>query len=315
MNAVAAPAPLIVTNDLLTGMEWSPAQVRELFHLASDIKIRPDRYRGALAGRFLAMIFEKPSLRTRVTFEVGIASLGGTSVFLDHTTTRLGERESIADVAKNLERMVHGIIARVFSQQSLDELAAHGRIPVINALSDRFHPCQAFADFFTLEERFGGLRGLKFVYVGDGNNVCHSLLSIGARLGAHIRVATPQGFEPDAAIIAEAKRVARETRGKIEIVHSPEDAVAGAQAVYTDVWASMGQEAEAGSRQAAFAGYQVNDALFAHAAPDAVFMHCLPAHRGLEVTDSVMDSGRSIVFDQAENRLHVQKAILLTLLN
>jgi len=315
MNAVAAPAPLIVTNDLLTGMEWSPAQVHELFHLAADIKIRPDRYRGALAGRFLAMIFEKPSLRTRVTFEVGIAGLGGTSVFLDHTTTRLGERESIADVAKNLERMVHGIIARVFSQQSLDELAAHGRIPVINALSDRFHPCQAMADFFTLEDRFGGLRGLKIAYVGDGNNVCHSLLSIAARVGAHMRVAAPAGFEPDAGVVAEAKRVARETRGKIEVLRSPEDAVAGAQAVYTDVWASMGQESEAASRRDIFAGYQVNEALMAHAAGDAVFMHCLPAHRGSEVTDAVLDSERSIVFDQAENRLHVQKAILLTLLN
>jgi len=315
MHATAAPAPLTVTNDLLTGMEWGPAQVRELFHLAADIKARPDRYRGALAGRFLAMIFEKPSLRTRVTFEVGIASLGGASVFLDHTTTRLGDRESIADVAKNLERMVHGIIARVFSQQSLDELAAHGRIPVINALSDQFHPCQAFADFFTLEERFGSLRGLKFAYVGDGNNVCHSLLSVGARLGAHLRVATPAGFEPHAFIVAEARRVARETRGKIEILRSPEEAVAGAQAIYTDVWASMGQEEEAASRQAAFAGYQVNDPLFAQAAPDAVFMHCLPAHRGSEVTNGVMDSERSIVFDQSENRLHVQKAILLTLLN
>jgi len=315
MNAIATPAPITVSNDLLTGMEWSPAQVRELYHLASDLKAHADRYRGALAGRFLAMIFEKPSLRTRVLFEVGIASLGGASVFLDHTTVRLGERESISDVAKNLERMVNGIIARVFSQQSLEELAAHGRIPVINALSDKFHPCQALADFFTLEERFGTLRGLKFAYIGDGNNVCNSLLAIGARTGAHVRVATPASFEPDAAIVAEAKRVSRETRGKIEILRSPEEAVTGAQAVYTDVWASMGQEGEAASRQSAFEGYQVNDALLAHAAPDAIFMHCLPAHRGLEVTDAVMDSPRSIVFDQAENRLHVQKAILLTLLN
>ena len=313
MNATATT--LTLTNDLLTGMEWGPAQVRELFHLAADIKARPDRYRGALEGRFLAMIFEKPSLRTRVTFEVGIASLGGASLFLDHTATRLGARESIRDVAKNLERMVHGVIARVFSQESLDGLAEHGRIPVINALSDRFHPCQAFADFFTLEERFGGLRGLKFAYVGDGNNVCHSLLTIGARVGGHIRVATPAGYEPNAAIVSEARRVARETRGKVEIMRSAEEAVAGAQAVYTDVWASMGQEEESAAREVAFTGYQVNEALFAQAAPDAVFMHCLPAHRGSEVTEGVVDSERSIVFDQAENRLHVQKAILLTLLN
>ena len=313
MNATATT--LTLTNDLLTGMEWGPAQVRELFHLAAGIKARPDRYRGALEGKFLAMIFEKPSLRTRVTFDVGIASLGGASVFLDHTATRLGARESIRDVAKNLERMVHGIVARVFSQESLDGLAEHGRIPVINALSDRFHPCQALSDFFTLEERFGGLRGLKFAYIGDGNNVCHSLLTIAARVGAHIRVATPSGYEPDAAIVAEAKRIARETRGKIEIVRSAEDAVAGAQAVYTDVWASMGQEEESAARELAFTGYQVNEGLFSQTAPDAVFMHCLPAHRGSEVTEGVIDSDRSIVFDQSENRLHVQKAILLTLLN
>jgi ornithine carbamoyltransferase len=312
MNAATT---LTLTNDLLTGMEWSSAQVRELFHLAAEVKAHRDQHRSALAGRSFALIFEKPSLRTRVTFEVGIASLGGTSIFLDHTTSHLGDREPIADVAKCLERWVHGIVARVFTQESLDQLAAHARIPVINALSDRFHPCQALADFFTLEERFGNLRGLKFAYIGDGNNMCHSLLSTGARVGAHVRIATPAGYEPDAAIVADAKRAARETRGKIEILRWPEEAVAGAQAVYTDVWASMGQEQEAAAREAAFAGYQVNEALLSRAASDAVFMHCLPAHRGLEVTDGVMDSKRSIVFHQAENRLHVQKAILLTLLN
>jgi ornithine carbamoyltransferase len=314
MNATAA-ASITQANDLLTGMEWSPAQTRDFLHLAADVKAHPDRYRGALAGRFLALIFEKPSLRTRVTFEVGIASLGGSSVFLDHTITHLGERESIPDVAKSLERWVTGIVARVFKQESLDQLAANAGVPVINALSDLYHPCQAFADFFTLEERYGNLRGLKLAYVGDGNNTCHSLLSIGARTGAHVRVATPAGYEPDANIVVEAKRIARETRGKIEILHSPEDAVAGAQAIYTDVWTSMGQEQEAAARETAFAGYQVNDVLFSQAAPDALFMHCLPAHRGSEVSEGVMDSPRSIVFEQAENRLHVQKAILLTLLN
>jgi ornithine carbamoyltransferase len=312
MNAATT---LTLTNDLLTGTEWNPAQVRELFQLTAEVKAHPDQHRSALAGRSFALIFEKPSLRTRVTFEVGIASLGGTSIFLDHTANHLGDREPIADVAKCLERWVHGIVARVFTQESLDQLAASTRVPVINALSDRFHPCQALADFFTLEERFGNLRGLKFAYIGDGNNMCHSLLSIAARVGAHVRIATPAGYEPDAAIVADAKRAARETRGKIEILRSPEEAVAGAQAVYTDVWASMGQEQEAAARETAFAGYQVNEALLSRAASDAVFMHCLPAHRGLEVTDGVMDSKRSIVFDQAENRLHVQKAILLTLLN
>jgi ornithine carbamoyltransferase len=314
VNATAT-SPAVQTNDLLTGMEWSPAPTREILHLAADVKARPDRYRGALAGRFLALIFEKPSLRTRVSFEVGIASLGGSSVFLDHTVTHLGERESIPDVAKSLSRWVNAIVARVFKQDSLSQLAESSRVPVINALSDLYHPCQAFADFFTLEERFGSLRGLKIAYVGDGNNVCHSLLSVGARVGAHIRIATPEGYEPDAGVVSEAKRVARETRGKIELVHAPEEAVTEAQAIYTDVWTSMGQEEESASRDGAFAKYQVNEELFSHAAADAIFMHCLPAHRGAEVTANVMDSPRSIVFEQAENRLHMQKAILLTLLN
>ena len=312
MNAVTIPIEM--KNDLLTGTEWTPAQLRTFFRLAADMKAHPDKYRTALAGSVFVLIFEKPSLRTRVTFETGIANLGGTSIFLDHTATRLAEREPIRDIAKNLERWVQGIVARVFEQETLDQLALHANVPVINALSDRFHPCQALADFFTLEERFGELRGLKFAYVGDGNNMCHSLMATGARCGAHIRVATPAGYEPDPAIVAEAKRVARETRGKIEILRSPEEAVAGAQAVYTDVWASMGQEDEAAARETAFAGFQVNEALFAKAASDAVFLHCLPAHRGLEVSESVIDSPRSIIYDQAENRLHVQKAILHTLL-
>jgi ornithine carbamoyltransferase len=228
---------------------------------------------------------------------------------------RLGQRESIKDVARNLSRWVQGIVARTFEQRVLEELAEHASIPVINALSDRFHPCQALADFFTLEERFGGLRGLKLAYVGDGNNVCHSLLMAGARVGANVRVATPAGYEPASDIVAEARRAARETRGKIELFRQAEEAVAGAQAIYTDVWASMGQEHEAAQREAIFAPYQVNEALLTLAAPDGVFLHCLPAHRGSEVTDAVIDSPHSIVYDQAENRLHVQKAILLMLLS
>lgn len=312
MSAVSPS--LSLSNDLLTGTEWNPAQLREFFHLVAEIKAHPERYSKALAGKFLALIFEKPSLRTRVTFEVAAGSMGGTAIFLDHTLTHLGERECVRDIAKNLERWVHGIIARVFAQESLEEFARNANIPVINALSDKYHPCQALADFFLLEERFGNLRGFKFAYIGDGNNMCHSLLGIGARVGAHIRVATPAGYEPDASIVAEAKRVARETRGKIEILRSPEEAVGGAQAVYTDVWASMGQEEESAKRAADFKGYQVNEALFAQAAPDAVFMHCLPAHRGLEVSEGVIDSPRSVIYDQAENRLHVQKAVLHALL-
>jgi ornithine carbamoyltransferase len=312
MNALAPTVE--AANNLLTGSEWGPTQVRELLQLAADVKAQPERYRGALGGRFLAMIFEKPSLRTRVTFEVGIQSLGGSAIFLDHSNARLGERESIPDVARSLSRWVQGIVARVFEQKALEELAAHASIPVVNALSDRFHPCQALSDFFTLEERFGAARGVKLAYVGDGNNVCHSLLLAGARVGAHVRVATPAGYAPDAQIVADARRTAKETRGKIEVLRAPQEAVAGAQAIYTDVWTSMGQESETDERAAKFAPYQVNDELMSLAAPDAVFLHCLPAHRGAEVTDAVMDGPRSIVFDQAENRLHVQKAILLKLL-
>ena len=314
MTVTATTTTLAVSPDLVTGMEWGVSQVREVLQLAADVKARPDRYRGALGGRFLAMIFEKPSLRTRVTFEVGISSLGGTAIFLDHQGTRLGDREAIRDVAKNLERMVHGIAARLHSQASLAELAQHAHIPLINALTDRYHPCQAISDFFTLQERFGNTRGLKLAYVGDGNNVCHSLITVATRVGAHLRIATPAGYEPDPKVIAEGRQAARETKAKIEVMRSPEEAVSGVQAVYTDVWASMGQEEEAAERAAIFAAYQVNEALMAHAAPDAVFMHCLPAHRGMEVTDAVIDAPNSIAIDQAENRLHAQKAILLTLL-
>jgi len=310
----ATTTTLALERDFLTGTEWSARQLRDFLRLAGEMKAHPDRYRGALTGSVFVLIFEKPSLRTRVTFETGIANLGGSSIFLDHTSARLSEREPVRDIARNLERWVQGIIARVFAQETLDELAANATVPVVNALSDKFHPCQALADFFTLEERFGNLRGLKLSYVGDGNNMCHSLLSIGARAGVHLRIATPEGYEPDTGVVAEAKRAARESRGKIEIFRSPQEAVAGAQAVYTDVWASMGQESESAQREIAFAGYQVNEQLFAQAAPDAVFLHCLPAHRGLEVTEGVIDSPRSIIYDQAENRLHVQKALLHTLL-
>ena len=315
MNVQAQSQSLSLSPDLLTGAEWSAVHVRELFRLAAHVKANPERYRSVLAGRFLAMIFEKPSLRTRVTFEVGIASLGGSAIFLDHAETHLGERESIPDVGRSLSRWVHGIVARVFSQEALEILAAHASVPVINALSDVYHPCQALCDFFTLEEKFGSARGLKLAYIGDGNNVCHSLMIAGARVGAHVRIASPAGYEPDAGILAVARADATATNGSIELLRAPEEAVAGAQAVYTDVWASMGQEDEAEARAAVFAPYQVNARLLSLAAPDAAFLHCLPAHRGSEVTDEVMESPRSIVFDQAENRLHVQKAILLMLLS
>jgi len=302
--------PVSIAKDLLTGAEWSPADVRDLLHRTAEIKARPARFANVLRGKHIALIFEKPSLRTRVTFEVGIQSMGGFVVFLDHTQARLGERESIPDVARNLQRWVHGIVARVYEQRVLEEMARSADIPVVNALSDKFHPCQALADFFTLEEKFGSLRGFKLAYVGDGNNVCHSLLFLAARLGVHIRIATPVNYAPDADVLADAKRVAKETRSKIELFTNPCEAVAGAQAVYTDSWTSMGFEAEEKIRRNIFKAYQVNRKLMEQAAESAVFMHCLPAHRGAEVTDEVLDGPSSIVLDQSENRMYVQKAIL-----
>jgi ornithine carbamoyltransferase len=312
MMSVTAVARRTATG-LVTGMEWTPAEVRDLLRLATELKAHPNRYRSALDGRFVALIFEKPSLRTRVTLEVGAASLGAKTIFLDQRDSRLGEREPIRDVARNLERWVHAIAARTFAQETVEQLARHTSIPVINALSDRFHPCQVLADFLTLEERFGGLVGVRLAYVGDGNNMCHSLMIAAAQTGAVIRVATPAGYEPDGDVTSEARRVARETGASIELFESAEAAVENAQAVYTDVWASMGQEEEAGERARIFAPYQVNRRLLDLAAADAVFLHCLPAHRGLEVTEGVIDSPQSIVYEQAENRLHVAKAVLATL--
>ena len=313
MPTATLAAPILLVNDLLTGAEWGAAQTRELLALTADVKSHPERYATTLRGKTLAMIFEKPSLRTRVTFEVGIQSMGGSVVFLDQTQARLGERESIADVARNLERWVHGIVARVYEQRVLEQMAASAKIPVINALSDRFHPCQALADFLTLQEKFGDLRGFKLAYVGDGNNVCHSLIFLAARLGVNLRIATPADYTPAPEVIAETKRVARETKAKIELFTDPREAVAGAQGVYTDSWTSMGFEAEQKIRDAVFAPYQVNRELMALAAPDAVFMHCLPAHRGHEVTGEILDGVQSVVLDQSENRMYAQKAILQAL--
>ncbi|MGB9431736.1 MAG: ornithine carbamoyltransferase [Candidatus Acidiferrum sp.] len=302
--------PVSLAKDLLTGAEWGPAETRDLLQRTADIKTRPSRYASVLRNKHIALIFEKPSLRTRVTFEVGIQSMGGFVVFLDHTQARLGERESIPDVARNLEQWVQGIVARVYEQRVLEEMAANIAIPVVNALSDKFHPCQALADFFTLEEKFGSVKGLKVAYVGDGNNVCHSLLYLAARLGVHIRIATPANYAPDADVLVDARRVAKETRAKIELFTDPQEAVNGAQAVYTDSWTSMGFEAEEKVRRQVFKPYQVNRKLMEQAAPGAVFMHCLPAHRGAEVTDEVLDARYSVVLQQSENRMYVQKAIL-----
>jgi len=305
--------PVHVAKDLLTGAEWSPADARDLLQRTADIKARPAKYAATLKGKHIALIFEKPSLRTRVTFEVGIQCMGGFVVFLDHTQARLGERESIPDVARNLECWVQGIVARVYEQRVLDEMAQNISIPVINALSDKFHPCQALADYFTLKEKFGNLKKVKLAYVGDGNNVAHSLLLTAAMLGSKIAIATPAGYEPKHDIVLRACEIASHTGAQIEISSDVAQAVKSANAIYTDVWASMGQESEAAQRKEIFHPYQVNSGLMS-LAPDAFFMHCLPAHRGDEVTDEVIDSPASIVFDEAENRLHVQKSILLLLM-
>jgi ornithine carbamoyltransferase len=288
--------------------------VEAVLRLAAIIKERPADFRKALSGRQMVMFFEKPSLRTRLTFEAGMNSLGGSTMFVDQTQERLGARETLSDVAHNLERWVDLIVLRTFSQQTIEGMAQHACVPVINALSDIEHPCQALADYFTLVERFGDLKGRALAYVGDGNNVAHSLLLTAACLGSSIRVATPVGYEPNPKIVADAQTIAEQTGGEISLMTDPHEAVAGADAVYTDAWTSMGQEGEENKRATIFPPYQVNAELMAEAAPDAAFMHCLPAHRGLEVTDEVMDSPQSVIFEQAENRMHVQKAILYLLL-
>jgi ornithine carbamoyltransferase len=278
------------------------------------MKSCPADFSRALAGRQIVMFFEKASLRTRLTFEAGMVSMGGTVMFVDQTHERIDAREKLSDVAHNLERWVDLIVLRTYSQNTIEGMAEHAAVPVINALSDLEHPCQALADYLALIERFGDMKGRCLAYVGDGNNVAHSLLLTCACLGSAIRVATPKGYEPNAQIVAAARAIAEETGAKIQLLNDPHEAVARADAIYTDAWASMGQEREAEQRAKIFPPYQVNSKLMAEAAPHAVFMHCLPAHRGLEVTDEVMDSPQSVIFEQAENRLHVQKAILYLLL-
>lgn len=267
-----------------------------------------------LQGYTLALLFEKPSLRTRVAFEAGMAQLGGHTVYLAPDDVQLGKRESVADVARNLSRWVQAIAARTFSHATVEELAAHASVPVINALSDREHPCQALADFLTLQEHKGRLEELQLAFVGDGNNVCHSLLLLAATLGVHMQVASPPGYEPLPDIVAQAQERAAQSGARLRILHNPQEAVRDADAVYTDVWVSMGQEAEAEVRRQVFRPYQVNEELLRHAKPDAIVLHCLPARRGEEITDEVLDGPRSVVLDQAENRLHTQKALLLALL-
>ena len=315
-RASAGPVPVTkpAMRDLVSTRDLSPGEVRAVLDLAAVVKARPSDFRRTLEGKQLVMFFEKPSLRTRLTFEAGMSSLGGTAFFMDQTGGRIDARESLHDIAHNVERWVDVMVLRTFAHSTVEDMAAHASIPVINALSDLEHPCQALADYSVLMERFGNVKNVTLAYVGDGNNVAHSLLLTGAMLGSHVRVATPQGYEPNGAILDAATEIARETGATLEVMSDPHRAVAGADAVYTDAWASMGQEHESNVRVPIFHPYQVNDKLMAKAASHALFMHCLPAHRGQEVTDEVMDSPQSVIFDQAEGRLHVQKAILMLLL-
>jgi len=313
-NPSLYPQRGVTGRDLVSVLDFQPDELACALELAAAVKLRPADYRGTLAGKQVVLFFEKPSLRTRLTFEAGISSLGGTSFFVDQTLSRLGARESLSDVAHNLERWIDGVVLRTFAHETVTEMARHASIPVINALSDEEHPCQAMADMQTLQEQFGDLHNVRLAYVGDGNNVAHSLMLAAASLGASISVATPEGYEPGGRITQAAERIAASTGSTVQVGNDPLEAVSGADAVYTDVWASMGQAEEAAERRRTFMPFQVNQKLFSRAAKHAVFMHCLPAHRGEEVTASVIDSPRSVVFDQAENRLHIQKAIMVLLL-
>ncbi len=312
VNAPAAAT--LAGRDLCSITDLSMEEARSILALAHDVKANRLAYRHALDARQMVMFFEKSSLRTRLTFEAGINTLGGSAMFVDQTQSPLGERESLADIARNVERWVDIIVLRTYAHETITEMAEYARVPVINALSDLEHPCQALADWMTLEERFGTAAGLKFTYVGDGNNVCHSLMLTGAQLGAHVTIATPKNYGPKADIVAQARGIANRSGGSVEVIQDPIVATHNADAIYTDVCTSMGFEHEATKRAPLFKPYQVNEALMSNAASHAVFMHCLPAHRNAEVTDAVLDGPQSIVFDQAENRMHAQKALMLMLL-
>ena len=300
-------------RDLISLLDFSTENLQRMLEVAAEVKGNPSHFAGALAGRTLFMYFEKPSLRTRVTFEAGMTQLGGHAIYFTAADGKIGVRESVEDVANNLERWVDCAMCRTFSHEMLLELARFSEIPIINGLTDHLHPCQALADYLTLQEVKGELRGRKMVFVGDGNNVAHSLMHGGARLGVNVTVITPEGYDPAEEVVSASRAAAAQTGATIEVSHDIAS-VAGADAIYTDVWASMGQEAETEERKRTFGPYQINSEVMNRAGGDPVFMHCLPAHRGEEVTDEVADSPSSVIFQQAENRLHAQKSVMLLLM-
>lgn len=301
-------------RDFLSLHDITITEMEALLKLAAEVKAQPKAYAMALQGKMAALIFEKPSLRTRVTFEVGFEQLGGHAVYLAPGDIGLGKRESVGDVARNLSRWVDVMIVRTFSQRLLEEMAFAASVPIINALTDLLHPCQAIADLLTIREAKGELKGLHLVYVGDGNNVAMALAHAAGKVGMHFTIVCPRGYEPNADLLTEAKADAESTGAEIQVAYDPKEVLSTADAVYADVWTSMGQEKESEERKHAFAAYQVNENLMDMAPADALFMHCLPAHRGEEVTDEVLDGLQSVALEQAENRLHAHKAILLALL-
>jgi ornithine carbamoyltransferase len=307
-------AARLAGEDLCSIADLSSSEMRAIMKLGHDVKENPREYRRALDAKQMVLMFEKASLRTRLSFEAGINTMGGNAIFFDQTSSPLGERESIADIARNVERWVDVIVLRTYAHDTITEMAANSRVPVVNALSDFEHPCQALADFMTLEEHFGSATGLNFTYVGDGNNVCHSLMLVGTQLGANVTVATPRGYSPDIEIVTKAREIAEQNGCEVKLTQDPQAAAESADAIYTDVCVSMGMEHESTKRAPIFRPFQVNETLMSKARESAVFMHCLPARRNAEVTDAVLDGPQSIVFDQAENRMHAQKALLLLLL-
>jgi ornithine carbamoyltransferase len=303
-----------MARNFLSIDDLSPGELAELLDLSAKVKASRSDYAGRLSGLSVAVIFEKPSTRTRVSFEVGIAELGAHAVILSSSELQLGRGETIEDTGRVLSRYVDAIVLRTFGQERLESLARTATVPIVNALSDFEHPCQCLADLLTVYEQKGRLAGLTMAYVGDGNNVAHSLLLGGAKSGMHVRVATPPGFEPIPQVVQRAREIGQETGGSALVTNDPHEASAGADVLYTDVWASMGQEEEAAERTLVFQSYRIDQAAVERAAPDSIVLHCLPAHRGQEITDEVIDGPHSVVWDQAENRLHTQKALLLWLL-